>query len=68
MDRTRNGVGSIVSFLMKLLVSFIFIFPFLWMLSLSLQSDAEIARFTLIPQSPTLENFANCLLYTSRCV
>lgn len=58
MDRTRNGVGSIVSFLMKLLVSFIFIFPFLWMLSLSLQSDAEIARFTLIPQSPTLENFA----------
>ena len=58
MDRTRNGVGSIVSFLMKLLVSFIFIFPFLWMLSLSLQSDAEIARFTLISQSPTLENFA----------
>lgn len=57
MYQTRKRVGGGVSILMKIVVSFIFIFPFLWMLSLSLQSDAEIARFTLIPQSPTLANF-----------
>ncbi|MGN0802016.1 MAG: carbohydrate ABC transporter permease [Candidatus Faecivicinus sp.] len=52
--KASSGVGI----LMKLIVSAIFIFPFLWMISLALQTDQEIARLTFIPSSPTLENFA----------
>ena len=48
-----------MGFLLKLIVSAIFIFPFLWMLSLSLQSDMDITKLTLIPEQPTLQNFAN---------
>lgn len=57
MYSSRKIIGDIVSFLLKLLVAAIFIFPFLWMVSLSLQSDAEITRLTFFPSSPTLENF-----------
>lgn len=57
MYSLRKIVGDIVSFLLKLLIAAIFIFPFLWMVSLSLQTDAEITRLTFIPSSPTLENF-----------
>ena len=59
MYQTRKAVGSAVSFLLKLIVSAIFIFPFLWMVSLSLQSDTEITTLTIIPSSPTLQNFVN---------
>ncbi len=57
MYAKKVGVGNVVGFLMKLLVSAIFIFPFLWMVSLSLQNDLEVARLTFWPSSPTLENF-----------
>lgn len=57
MYSTGKKVGNVVGFLMKLLVAAIFIFPFLWMISLSLQTDQEVARLTFIPSSPTLENF-----------
>lgn len=53
----KKYAGSTVGFLMKLLVSAIFIFPFLWMVSLAFQTDAEVARLTIIPATPTLENF-----------
>jgi sn-glycerol 3-phosphate transport system permease protein len=53
----QGGAG----FLTKLLVSAIFIFPFLWMVSLSLQTDAEITRLpiTMIPGTPSFQNFIN---------
>ena len=59
MYKAKKGIGGVVGFLLKLIVSAIFIFPFLWMLSLSLQSDMDITKLTLIPEQPTLQNFAN---------
>lgn len=59
MYKTQKRIGNAVGILLKLLVSAIFIFPFLWMVSLSLQTDAEIATLTIIPSSPTLQNFVN---------
>ena len=57
MYSAKKAAGNTVGFLMKFLVSAIFIFPFLWMISLSLQTDAEVAQLTLVPATPTLENF-----------
>ncbi len=59
MYKTQKRIGNAVGILLKLIVSAIFIFPFLWMVSLSLQTDAEIATLTIIPTSPTLQNFVN---------
>ena len=59
MYKAKKGIGGVVGFLFKLIVSAIFIFSFLWMLSLSLQSDMDITKLTIIPSSPTLQNFAN---------
>ena len=59
MYKAKKGIGGVVGFLLKLIVSAIFIFPFLWMLSLALQSDMDITKLTLIPKQPTLQNFAN---------
>lgn len=59
MYKAKKGIGGVVGFLFKLIVAAIFIFPFLWMLSLSLQSDMDITKLTIIPSSPTLQNFAN---------
>ena len=58
MYRAKKGVGGVVGFLMKLLISAIFIFPFLWMVSLALQTDAEVTTFTIISHSPTLQNLS----------
>ncbi len=57
MYSTKQKAGTAVGFLMKLLVASIFIFPFLWMVSLSLQTDAEVAKLTFWPSSPSLDNF-----------
>src|SRR5919201_1271948 len=42
------------------LVLLVFMFPFMWMLSMALKPGTEIFAFppTLIPQRPTLSNFA----------
>ena len=57
MYSTKQKAGTAVGFLMKLLVASIFIFPFLWMVSLSLQTDAEVAKLTFWPSSPSFDNF-----------
>lgn len=61
MYKLKKGVGGVMGFLLKLLVSAIFIFPFLWMVSLAFQTDAEITSIpiTMISKSPTLQNFVN---------
>jgi sn-glycerol 3-phosphate transport system permease protein len=55
----RRFIRSAIDGLFKILVAAVFIFPFLWMLSLSLQTEEEVARFTLIPQTPTLQNYVD---------
>lgn len=57
--KTQKVIGG-CSLLFKLAIIFLFVFPFLWMLSISLQTTAEISTFpaTLIPKTPQLANYA----------
>lgn len=59
MYKTTERILGIVSTLLKIIVILIFIFPFLWMISISLQSSAEISTFpaTLLPETPRFVNY-----------
>lgn len=57
MTTTQKHIKNGAGLLMKILVAVIFIFPFVWMLSVSLQTDAEAMRFTIFSKSPTLDNY-----------
>lgn len=64
MYKTTEKILGIVSTVLKILVILIFMFPFLWMLSISLQTSAEISTFpaTLIPASPQFSNYVTAWL------
>lgn len=61
MYKVRQTVSFILGLLMKILVSAIFIFPFLWMISLALQTKTETQTLpaTLIPAAPIFQNFVD---------
>lgn len=63
---TESGLkGSLwVGRLLKICVVILFIFPFVWMLSVSLQSDQEISTIpiTLFPEAPQWKNYKEALL------
>jgi len=56
-------VSSIASGLLKALTILVFVFPFLWMISTSLQTFRETLAFppTLIPAAPQWVNFAEAM-------
>lgn len=58
--RTRKRIEGLISTLCKVLIIAIFVFPFLWMLSISLQTQKEISSFpaTLVPAVPQFSNYA----------
>ena len=60
MYKTTQKITGGISLLLKLLIVFLFLIPFLWMLSISLQTTQEISTFpaTLIPSSPQFVNYA----------
>lgn len=64
MYKTTEKILSIVSTLLKIFVVLIFVFPFLWMISISLQTSAEISTFpaTLLPSSPQFSNYVTAWL------
>ena len=64
MYKTTEKILSIVSTLLKIFVVLIFVFPFLWMISISLQTSAEISTFpaTLLPSSPQFVNYVTAWL------
>lgn len=57
--KTSRKILGGVSLLFKILIVFIFVFPFLWMVSIALQTEDEIMQFpaTLIPARPQFVNF-----------
>lgn len=59
MYKTKETLLKIFSTILKIILVFLFIFPFLWMISISLQTDAEISSFpaTLIPSVPQFVNY-----------
>ena len=46
------GLGGIL-----ILVSLLYLFPYVWMVSMSLKSDAEIYTLNILPDHPTLEQY-----------
>ena len=64
MYKTTERILGIVSTVLKIIVILIFVFPFLWMVSISLQSSAEISTFpaTLLPSSPQFVNYMTAWL------
>ncbi len=61
MYEIKKATSNVAGLLMKLFVSFIFVFPFLWMLSVALQTQAETQSLpvTLIPSIPQFQNFVD---------
>lgn len=59
--RGRNTSLSALSYLLLILGSAVMLFPFLWLLLTSLKPFAEIFNLTLLPESPTLENYQSIL-------
>ena len=61
MYEIKKATSNLAGLLMKLFVSFIFVFPFLWMLSVALQTQAETQSLpvTLIPSIPQFQNFVD---------
>ena len=59
MELRSVKVRTILGTVLKLLTAFIFLFPFLWMLSVSLQTSKEITTIplTLFPHVPQWKNY-----------
>ena len=59
MYKTTERIIGVVSALLKIVIILIFVFPFLWMISISLQSSAEISSFpaTFLPATPQFVNY-----------
>lgn len=57
--RTRKKIEGFIGSLFKILIIAVFVFPFLWMLSISLQTELEVNTFpaTLIPSVPQFINY-----------
>lgn len=59
MEQRKSKIGKLLFGIMDMIIVFIFLFPFLWMLSVSLQSEKEITTIplTLIPKVPQWKNY-----------
>jgi|HigsolmetaAR203D_1030402.scaffolds.fasta_scaffold02450_4 sn-glycerol 3-phosphate transport system permease protein len=63
MNMVLRRAGSLGGVILKLVVLTIFVFPFLWMISTSLQTFQETMTFppTLIPAAPQWSNFVDAM-------
>ncbi len=59
MYKTTERIIGILSFIVKVVIILLFVFPFLWMISISLQTQAEITTFpaTILPKVPQFVNY-----------
>lgn len=59
MYRVNRNIKNTANIILKILVIVIFAFPFLWVISVSLQTDAEVNTFpaTIIPKTPQFNNY-----------
>lgn len=58
LTKTMRTIPKIFDLIVKLIIVAIFIFPFLWMISMALQTEREVNTFpiTLIPHVPQFKN------------
>jgi multiple sugar transport system permease protein len=59
--RPRASGGEIILYVVLAVLGAAMIFPFLWMLATSFKPASDIYSFSLLPQRPTLENYATAL-------
>lgn len=59
MYKTKKRVGGVISTIFKIAIIVLFVFPFVWMLSISFQTTEEILKVpaTFVPASPQFQNF-----------
>ncbi|NLG88157.1 MAG: carbohydrate ABC transporter permease [Clostridiaceae bacterium] len=59
MYGVSQNIKNTANIILKILVVAIFAFPFLWVISVSLQTDAEVNTFpaTIIPKTPQFNNY-----------
>ncbi len=57
MAKAKNIVPRTIGVIIKLFVILVFMFPFLWMASLSLQTQKETLVTTFLPKVPQFQNF-----------
>jgi len=59
MYGVSQNIKNTANIILKILVIAIFAFPFLWVISVSLQTDAEVNTFpaTIIPKTPQFNNY-----------
>ena len=59
MYKKKQKIAGFIGVIAKILICLIFLFPFLWMISISLQTATESSRapITFIPASPQWQNF-----------
>jgi multiple sugar transport system permease protein len=64
-----NGqlVSTVLKYALLIAVSIIMVFPFYWMINMSLKTGTEVYQYppTIIPQSPTLQNYETVLRHTN---
>jgi len=58
-DKTLANLALAGKYAVLLLLLAVFIGPFLWMVSIALRGSGSIYTFRLIPENPTLQNFAD---------
>lgn len=63
MHSPIKHIGASINMILKILFTLAFIFPFLWMISTSLQTFEETMRFppTLVPKSPQWINYVEAM-------
>jgi multiple sugar transport system permease protein len=54
---TTKPLAQIATYGLLFLVAFLFLVPLIWMMSVSLKSDAELQKPTFFPQQPQVENY-----------
>jgi sn-glycerol 3-phosphate transport system permease protein len=61
MYQTRQKIGQVIGILVKVIICVIFIFPFVWMLSVSFQTEQETTRLpiTLIPSHLNWQSYVD---------
>ena len=54
---TTRKIKLIIKYILLITLTFLFVGPFFWMLSIALRESGNIYSMRLIPENPTLQNF-----------
>ena len=64
-SRSRNGVGTVIAYVLLTVGSVAMFFPFVWMMLSAFKPLREIFQFNLLPHTWTLANMQQVLFHTA---